>query len=104
MPDLYLRFLWGALMLIGLLILCCVFRAVRGPQAVDRLVAVNMTTTLVTIAICILTFLLSEDYLADAALIFALLGCLSVVVLSRVLLSRIGGKPAERKEEKPRVE
>ncbi|MBQ9211211.1 MAG: sodium:proton antiporter [Clostridia bacterium] len=97
MMDFYARLLWVALGVLALLILGCIFRAVRGPKVADRLVAVNMMTTLVTIGICILTFLLGEGYLADVALIFSLLGCLAVVVLTRIFLSLSQQKESTRK-------
>ena len=87
MTAIYFRLLWAALAVLAVLILCCVLRAVRGPKVADRLVAVNMMTTLVTIGICVLTLLLGEGYLADVALIFSLLGCLGVIVLTRVFSS-----------------
>jgi len=73
-----------ALGVIGILIFFCAIRSVKGPQTADRLVAINMITTLVSVAICVLTFLLGEGYLADVALIFSLMGCMAVVVMSRI--------------------
>ena len=87
MTTFYVQLLWVALGVLALLIFCCIIRAVIGPRVADRLVAVNMMTTLVTVGICVLTFLLAEGYLADVALIFSLLGFLAVVVLTRVFLS-----------------
>ena len=77
-----------SLIVLGILILICVLRAVLGPRTGDRLMAVNMVTTLVTVCVCILALLLEEGYLADVALLFSLTGFLAVVVLSRVLPSR----------------
>jgi multicomponent Na+:H+ antiporter subunit F len=104
MISLYNRLLLGALSLMALLLLACVVRAVRGPRTADRLVAVNMMTTLVSLSVCMLAFLFSQGYLADAALIFSLLGGLAVVVLTRVFLSLPSRKPSEDKEAETRVE
>ncbi len=73
-----------ALIVIGLLLPFCLIRTIRGPKVADRLVAVNMMTTLCTIAICILTVMLAEGYLADVAIIFSLLGFLAVVLLTKI--------------------
>ena len=73
-----------ALIVIGLLMPFCLIRTIRGPKVADRLVAVNMMTTLCTIAICILTVMLAEGYLADVAIIFSLLGFLGVVLLTKI--------------------
>lgn len=104
MTILYGQMLWVALFILGLLIICCIVRAVRGPRPADRLVAVNMMTTLVTIGICILAFLLAEGYLADVALVFCLLGCLAVVVLTRIFLSMSHCENEKRKESHLHVE
>lgn len=73
-----------ALIVIGLLMPFCLIRTIRGPKVADRLVAVNMMTTLCTIAICILTVMMAEGYLADVAIIFSLLGFLAVVLLTKI--------------------
>ena len=73
-----------ALIVIGLLMPFCLIRTIRGPKVADRLVAVNMMTTLCTIAICILTVMLAEGYLADVAIILSLLGFLAVVLLTKI--------------------
>ena len=97
MMNLFPQVLRGGLVILALLILCCIFRAFRGPEAADRLVAVNMITTLVTIGVCVLAFLMKEGFLSDVALIFSLIGCLAAVVLTRVVQSRDSGKAPERK-------
>ncbi|MCQ2457124.1 MAG: monovalent cation/H+ antiporter complex subunit F [Clostridia bacterium] len=71
---------------IGVLILFCVIRLIRGPKVADRIVGANMLTTLVTVAICVLALLLGEGYLADIALIFCLLSFLAVALLSKVCI------------------
>ncbi len=88
-----------SLIILGVLMLLCALRAVLGPRTADRLMAVNMITTLVTVCICILTLWLGEDYLADVALLFSLLGFLAVVVLTRVLPARKPGKKDPRSKE-----
>ena len=104
MMNLYIHLLWGAMVILALLIFCCILRAVLGACVADRLVAVNMMTTLVSIGICILTFLFAEGYLADIALIFSLLGCLGVIVLTRVFISQAYKRKGGRKEAAVRVE
>ena len=102
MMNFYSGLLRCALGVSAVLILLCVIRAVRGPHTADRLMAVNMITTLVTACICMLAVLLAQGWLVDAALILCLLGGLAVIVLTRTLISP--RHPAEGKEENPRVE
>ena len=94
MSELYVSLLRAALAVLALLLFCCIVRAFRGPKVADRLVAINMMTTLTIIAVCILAFLLREGYLADVALLFSLLGFLAAVVLTRVFLSRKQKNPS----------
>ena len=45
-----------ALVIIGLLVIACLIRAIRGPRIADRVIAANMIGTLVVITIFILSF------------------------------------------------
>lgn len=81
---------------LGILIFFCVIRLIRGPRVADRIVGVNMLTTLVVIAICVLALLLGEGYLTDVALILCLLGFLTVVLLSKIYIGVWNKKQAER--------
>lgn len=74
----------GALVIIGVLLVACLIRAIRGPRIADRVIAVNMMGTLVVITICVLAFLMKEDYLVDIAMIYTMLSFLAVVVLTKV--------------------
>ena len=70
---------------IALLILAALVRAVIGPRFTDRIVAVNVISTLVIAEIVLLSVYLREDFLVDIALVFALLSFLAVVVVSRLV-------------------
>lgn len=76
----------GALVFLSILTLLCLVRAIRGPRIADRIVSINMISTLVIAMICILALLQNEGYLVDVALIYALLGFLAVVVLCKVYM------------------
>ena len=93
-----------ALGVIGILLLFCLLRAIRGPRIADRVIAVNMMGTLVVITICILAFVMGEDYLVDVALIYTMLSFLAVVLLTKVYMGlyrekRLKGEAAEREEK-----
>ena len=70
--------------LIGIMLI----RSIRGPQLTDRLLAVNMICTMVIAAILILCVLLKEQYLADVALIYALISFVSVILFASVYIRR----------------
>ena len=73
---------------IALLILATLVRAVLGPRFTDRIVAVNVISTLVIAELMLLSVWLREDFLVDIALVFALLSFLAVVVASRLVIIR----------------
>ena len=43
MNEIYNVLYTGALVIIGLLLICCLIRAIRGPRIADRVIAANMT-------------------------------------------------------------
>jgi len=76
----------GVLVVLSVLTLLCLVRAIQGPRIADRIVSINMISTLTITMICILALMLGEGYLADVALIYALIGFLAVVVLCKVYM------------------
>ena len=86
MANLYEILYTAALVIIGVLVLACLVRAIRGPRIADRVIAANMIGTLVVITICILAFLMGEGYLVDIAMIYTMLSFLAVVLLTKVYM------------------
>ena len=81
--DLVLK---GALIFCALMVFICFIRACMGPTIPDRLLAVNMIGTQIIIMIAILTVLLKEAWLADVAVVYALISFLGVVVLTKIYI------------------
>lgn len=79
------------LVILGLLIGGAFIRVVRGPRFTDRIIAVNAMNTMMIAVIAILSYLLDADYLADVALIYALLGLVANTLLARTLIRRRKG-------------
>lgn len=86
--------------MIALLILATLVRAVLGPRFTDRIVAVNVISTLVIAELMLLSVWLREDFLVDIALVFALLSFLAVVVAARLVITR---ERKRREEQKKKV-
>ena len=76
------------LSVMGLCLLLVLFKTIKGPRVTDRIVTINMTGTLVTSIIAILSVYLNQSYLSDICLIYVLISFLSVVVLSNVFINR----------------
>ena len=77
MTDAY-EFLYnGTLIVIGVLLLFCLIRAIRGPRIADRVISIT---------ICVLAFLMNEGYLVDIAMIYTMLSFLAVVLLTKIYM------------------
>ena len=81
-------FLEYALFALALLAVAAAAAALRGPHFTDRLVAINLLSTLTLSMICLLSVYLGEDFLMDVALIYALVSFVAVAVLSRLITQR----------------
>lgn len=84
------------LFVLVIMLVLCLIRAVIGPRIADRLVSVNMMGTMIMCIIVILGVVMDEGYLADIALIYAMISFLAVVVLTKVYT----GVYLEQKEKK----
>ncbi|MGN1155950.1 MAG: monovalent cation/H+ antiporter complex subunit F [Agathobacter sp.] len=72
------------LIMLAVMLIACLIRAIIGPRIADRLVAVNMITTMVMAIVSILAIVMNEGYLVDICLIYAMISFLAVVVLTKV--------------------
>lgn len=90
----------AALCVLGLLLFLSLIRSVLGPRIADRIVAVNMIGTITICIVCVLALKLGESYLADVALIYAMLSFLAVVVLSKIYLGVYFERKHREEEEK----
>ena len=86
----------SALVVLALMTLLCLVRAIQGPRIADRIVSINMISTMTIAMICILAIRQHQGYLVDVALIYALIGFLAVVVLCKVYM----GITLEAREQK----
>lgn len=86
----------SALVVLAVLTLLCLIRAIQGPRIADRIVSINMISSLTIAMIGILAIRQNQGYLVDVALIYALIGFLAVVVLCKVYM----GITLEAREQK----
>ena len=78
----------ASLCVIAILMGIMIFRSIKGPQITDRILSVNMINTMAIIAFLILTAMLDEAYLADVALIYALISFVSTLIFASVYIRR----------------
>lgn len=88
-----------AMAVLMVLAILCLVRCIRGPRVSDRVLAVNMVGTLTIIMVGVLVVMLGEGYLADVALLYAMISFLAVVVLCKVYT----GIYRERRHEEERL-
>ena len=74
-----------AIAVLSALMLCLMYRVVKGPRFTDRILAVNAINTMITAVICLLAKYLEVAYLLDVALIYALLSFVGGTLLMRLL-------------------
>ncbi len=79
------------LMLCGLLLamIFALIRAIRGPRRADRILGVNMGTSISMATIAILAVYLEESWLLDVCLVYCLISFLAVVILTKVHISEL---------------
>ena len=80
-------------------LLASLFRSIFGPRFTDRIVGINMIGTQTILIICILAYLIGEQYLVDIALIYAMISFLAVVVMVNIYLSVYREKALRSKAE-----
>ena len=80
----YQVLLYGTLGVLTLLALACLVRCIMGPRISDRVLAINQIGTITVIMVALTVLLLKEGYLADIAMLYAMLSFLAVIVLSKV--------------------
>jgi multicomponent Na+:H+ antiporter subunit F len=74
------------LIVLAIMLIAFLIRAIIGPRIADRLVAVNMITTMVMAIVSILAIVMDEGYLVDIAIIYAMLSFLAVVMLVKIYI------------------
>ena len=68
-----------------LLILMVLLRAIMGPTVIDRLIAINAISSMVSMIILLLAFYRAEFEFVDIALVFMLCGFVGVLWIIKVL-------------------
>jgi multicomponent Na+:H+ antiporter subunit F len=76
----------GVLIILILLIGAMVIRSIIGPRSTDRIVSVNMLGTMTICSIAVLSVLLDEGYLADVAMIYAMISFVAVLMMASMFV------------------
>jgi multicomponent Na+:H+ antiporter subunit F len=82
-----MKLLIFAILFLCLTIFLCMYRAVKGPSASDRLIAINVVSTKTIVVILIVSFILKETYFVDVAFVYALISFIASIIISRYIES-----------------
>lgn len=67
------------------LMFACLARAVVGPTAIDRLLAINIIGTKTVTVIAVISYVFGEAFFLDAAIVYALISFLMTVTVAKYL-------------------
>ena len=76
--------IYASLILSGTIFIC-IFRAVKGPTAGDRLISINVVGTKTIILILMVSLIMHETYFIDVALVYALISFIATVVIAEYI-------------------
>lgn len=83
-----MKILIFSILFLSITIMLCMFRAIKGPNSADRLIAINVIGTKTIILILIVSFILKETYFIDVAIVYALISFISSVVIAKFIEGR----------------
>ena len=84
--TIYNGFVIVMLIVLALVVFGYFIRTILGPYFADRILAVNSISTVVMLFIGFLAVMQGENYIVDIALIYAVLGFITVVILCKAYL------------------
>lgn len=89
--------------ILGICILLCLVRAVLGPRFTDRIMCANLISTKIIACIVLAGVILKEEFVFDTALIYAMIGFVSVTVLGKMFEKRDTSNQSDRDVTKERI-
>ncbi len=95
----YYEYLFAAvLVVLALCTLVSLVYVIRAHLTVDRIIGINLISTVVVVMICVLAKFLGEDYLVDIAVVYVVLSFIAVLLLCRIYINLFDKKKGEGKE------
>lgn len=79
------RFLTFSVIFLGLTILLCMFRVIKGPTRGDRIIGINIIGTKTIVIIALISFMLKETYFIDVVIVYALINFIGSYAVAREL-------------------
>lgn len=79
------RILIASSLFLSITIVFCMIRAIKGPLAADRLIAVNVIGTKTIVLISLISFVLNETYFIDVVLVYALISFIGSIGIADLI-------------------
>lgn len=77
--------IWLILIVLAILSFASLYRSIKGPSVADRIIAINVISTKVTVMILLISIVLNQTGYMDVALIYALVGFITTLSVSKYL-------------------
>lgn len=79
-----------AILFLSIIIIGSMYRAIKGPSAADRLIAINVIGTKTIVLILMISLVFRENYFVDVALVYALISFVASVVIANYIEKKGG--------------
>ncbi len=79
------KYLYAVIIALVVIALLAIYRAFRGPSAVDRVIAMNIITTEVVMIILIFAYIDGSEHYIDVALVFVLGAFIATLCILKLL-------------------
>ncbi len=77
----------GTLIVLAAMVIIALIRTVTGRLTVDKIIGINLISTIVVISISVLTVFLEEDYIADIAMVYVMISFVAVMILCKIYIN-----------------
>ncbi|MCI8610298.1 MAG: sodium:proton antiporter [Clostridiales bacterium] len=91
----------GTLIVLSAMVIVALIRTVTGRLTVDKIIGINLISTIVVIAICVLAVLFQENYIVDIAMVYVMISFVAVMILCKIYINLFAA-PGNRKQRKGR--
>jgi len=75
----------GVSIFLSVMAFACLYRAYIGPTPADRVIAINVISTKVTVLIVLLAIMTNQDAFVDVAIVYAMMGFITTVCVSKYM-------------------
>lgn len=79
------KILTFAVIFLAITVIGSMYRAIKGPSAADRLIAINVIGTKTIVLILMISLLLQETFFVDVALVYALISFVASIVIANYI-------------------